>query len=100
MLLNCSSIQTLKYNFSKVDEKQIFKFLRSYSNLKHLELNSCEITDDILYNISKYFTPRMKILYLIDNYITDDGLEQMFSGITLTLEELYISYNKITHKGI
>ena len=100
MLLNCSSIQTLKYNFSKVDEKQIFKFLRSYSNLKHLELNSCEITDDILYNISKYFTPRMKVLCLIDNYITDEGLEQMFSGITLTLDELYISYNKITHKGI
>jgi len=100
MLLNCSTIQTLKYNFSKVDEKQIFKFLRSYANLRHLELNSCEITDTILYNISKYFTSRMKILYLIDNHITDDGLEQMFSGITLTLEEFYISYNKITYKGI
>ena len=74
MLLNCSSIQTLKYNFSKVDEKQIFKFLRAYANLKHLELNSCEITDDILYNISKYFNPRMKVLYLTDNYITDEGL--------------------------
>lgn len=39
----------------------------------------------MLYNISKYFTPRLKILYLIDNHITDDGLEQMFSGITLFL---------------
>ena len=78
----------------------VFKFLRSYSNLKHLELNSCDITDDILYNISKYFTSRLKILYLIDNHITDEGLEQMFSGITLYLEEIFISYNKITHKGI
>lgn len=56
----------------------VIKFLRAYPNLTHLELNSCEINDDSLFNISKYFNPRLKVLYLIDNFITDDGLEQMF----------------------
>lgn len=32
----------------------------------------------MLFSISKYFTQRLRILYLIDNHITDDGLEQMF----------------------
>lgn len=90
----------LKLNFTKVDERMLFRILSSYTNLKHLELNSCEISDDMLYNISKYFTARLKILYLIDNHLTDEGLDQMFNGVTLYLEELYISYNKISHKGI
>ena len=64
----------LKYNFSNVDVQMIYKFLKSYSNLRHLELNSCDITDVMFYNISRYFTPRLKTLYLIDNRITDDGL--------------------------
>lgn len=38
-------MQVLKYNFTKLDETLLYKFLKSYSNLKHLELNSCEITD-------------------------------------------------------
>jgi hypothetical protein len=54
----------------------------------------------MLYNISKYFTSRLKVLYLIDNHISDDGLEQMFGGVTIFLDEIYISYNKITYKGI
>ena len=78
----------------------IYKFLKSYSNLKHLELNSCDISDEMLFNISKYFTQRLKVLFLIDNHITDDGLEQMFNGSNLFLDELYISYNRLTHKGI
>ena len=65
----------------------------------HLELNSCEINDDLLFNISKYFTQRLRILYLIDNHITDDGLEQMFFH-NLYLEQLYISYNRLTFKCI
>lgn len=54
----------------------------------------------MLYNISKHFSSRLKILYLIDNHISDDGLEQMFSGFTLYLDELYVSYNRLTHKSI
>lgn len=42
---NLAATQILKYNFTKLDETLLYKFLKTYSNLKHLELNSCEITD-------------------------------------------------------
>jgi hypothetical protein len=31
----------------------------------------------MLRNISRHFTQRLKVLYLIDNQITDEGVEQM-----------------------
>jgi hypothetical protein len=53
----------------------------------------------MLFNISKNFTQRLRILYLIDNHISDEGLEQMFLN-NLYLEQLFISYNKLTFKCI
>ena len=94
-----STVRILKHNFTVIDEPILTRFLKTFPNLVHLELNSCEINDDLLFSISKYFTQRLRILYLIDNYITDDGLEQMFFN-NLYLEQLYISYNKLTFKCI
>lgn len=36
MLLSRKSIQVLKYNFTKIDEAMLIKFLRAYPGLVHL----------------------------------------------------------------
>jgi hypothetical protein len=94
-----STVKVLKHNFTKLDEPMLVRFLKTFPNLVHLELNSCEISDDLLFNLSKYFTQRLRILYIIDNHITDEGLEQMFFH-NLYLEQLFISYNRLTFKCI
>ncbi len=63
--------------------------------------------------LSKCFPQKLKVLYIIDNKITDDGLESMFINMNHydisrqnnddkvhTLDELYISYNKLTQRSI
>lgn len=35
----------------------------------------------ILIQLSKFFPPKIRVLYLIDNKITDDGLESMFMNM-------------------
>ncbi len=52
----------------------LIKLFKSFPNLAQLELNSCEIDDNILNYISKKFPHKLKIIYLIDNKIGDDGL--------------------------
>lgn len=103
-LLRCQSVQALKFNFTRIDKRLIQRFLKAYPSLAHLELNSCEIDDDILKELSAGFTSRLKKLYLIDNKITDEGIQNLFEGETifnnLYLEELYVSFNKLTSKSI
>lgn len=67
-----------------------------------LELNSANITDDILEKISSFFPAKLKHLYLIDNKINDDGLEYMFKNLVpgTNLESLYVSYNNLTQRSI
>lgn len=55
--------------------------LKNYVNLHTLELNTSQIDDLTLNEISPYFPDTLKHLYLIDNKITDDGIENMYKYI-------------------
>lgn len=59
----------------------LIKLFSAFTNLAQLELNSADIDDAIITQLSKFFPQRIKVLYLIDNKITDEGLENMFMNM-------------------
>ncbi len=59
----------------------LIKLFNAFPNLVQLELNSADIDDNIITQLSKCFPTKIKVLYIIDNKITDDGLENMFMNM-------------------
>jgi Ran GTPase-activating protein (RanGAP) involved in mRNA processing and transport len=48
--------------------------LKNFNNLHTLELNSCEMDNETLKEISAIFPPKLRKLSLMDNLISDEGL--------------------------
>lgn len=66
-------------------------------------MNSANVTDESVEKISTAFPSKLKHLHLVDNQITDDGLEYMLRNIQnhgIHLESLYVSYNNLGQRAV
>lgn len=94
-----TSVQVLKMSFTKCNMHFLKSVLEKFQHLHTLELNSAGIDDEKIAELGHYFS-KIKHLYIMDNQITDNGLELMFENMRHSLESLYVSYNKLTHRAI
>ena len=98
--LKFKSVQIFRMSFIKHNTQFLLKALTQYKNINLLELNSANITDQTITSFSECFSKRIRHLYIMDNYITDDGLESMFMNMQFSLESLHVSYNNLTSRSI
>lgn len=84
------------------DRYYLSRALPNFPNLHTIELNTARIDDEMLKEISVHFPSNLKSIHLMDNEITDDGIESMLTIMKnpQLIESLYLSYNKLTDKTI
>ena len=106
-LLPLSNISEIIFDDSSVKEANYYILLEQFSQLKHLSLNRCKISDEACIKIFKniqFDAPALNSLQLLElgsNDITDDGA--IYIGSVLrsnrSLVHLNLSGNKITDTG-